>query len=57
MSKYWALIRRDTNVEYDKEQPLTLEFEDADMEKVLTAAEMILLHADTDVSVFIERRK
>ena len=53
MSKYRAIIRRDSdNVD---EEAIRLEFDETEMEKVLTSAEAILIHADDNASVFIVR--
>ena len=57
MAKYHAVITEDTNKYNEERNTISLEFDETDMEKVMTMAEMVLLHGDKAPSVYVWKEK
>lgn len=53
--KYKAIITDDQSVKYNEQQSVTLEFEDANMEKIMAACETVLLFGENKPSVLVWR--
>ena len=57
MAKYHAVITEDHTKYSDGKNTISLEFDETDMEKVMTMAEMIMLHGDKTPSVYVWKEK
>ena len=57
MAKYHAVITEDHMKYSDDKNTISLEFDESDLEKVMTMAEMIMLHGDKAPSVYVWKEK
>ena len=57
MAKYHAIITEDHTKYNEDRNTISLEFDETDLEKVMTMAEMVLLHGDKAPSVFVWKEK
>ena len=53
MAKYHAVITEDHTKYSDDKNTISLEFDETDLEKIMTMAEMVLLHGDKAPSVYV----